>query len=76
MNSREPSLRRFKLVRVEDVSGTSGTGVVAEGTEWSNGWVSLHWLSQYGSLEMCESMRVLENIHGHEGRTKVEWIDD
>lgn len=36
------TVRRFHLVRAEDVSGTSGVGTVAEGVEWSNGWVSLH----------------------------------
>lgn len=67
--------RRFLLVRKEDVSGTSGTGVVAEGVEWSNGWVSVHWLSQLASMEMCESVKVFMAIHGHEGKTILEWVD-
>lgn len=64
--------RRFHLVRAEDVSGTSGVGTVAEGVEWSNGWVSLHWLSQLHSktpktLRSClkyMGMKVRRNLSG------------
>lgn len=73
--SKDVTMRRFVLERKEDVSGTSGTGVVAEGVEFSNGWVNLHWISQLGSMEMCESIKVLMEIHGHEGRTVIKWID-
>lgn len=68
--------RRFHLVRAEDVSGTSGVGTVAEGVEWSNGWVSLHWLSQLGCLGMYENAKVMLEVHGHEGKTKLVWVDD
>lgn len=40
--SKESNIRRF-ILRSEDVSGTSGTGVVAEGVEFSNGQVAIHW---------------------------------
>jgi hypothetical protein len=75
MNQNTSSLKRFRLVRAEDVSGTSGTGVVAEGVEFSNGQVTMHWLSQLESIEVCANIRVVEAIHGHEGRTKIEWLD-
>lgn len=65
--------RLFSLVRDDDVSGTSGVGVVAEGVEWSNGWVSLHWLSQLGCLGMYENIKVMTEVHGHGGKTRVEW---
>jgi hypothetical protein len=73
--SKESTARRFVLVRDEDVNGNSGVGVVAEGVEWSNGWVSLHWLSQLGCLNMYENLKVVLELHGHEGRTKIQWID-
>ncbi len=73
--AKEISSRRFKLVRTEDVSGTSGTGIVAEGIEFSNGRVVIHWLSQLDSIGVFDNLHTLEAIHGHEGRTKVEWID-
>lgn len=73
--SKDVSLRRFTLVRSEDVSGTSGTGVVAEGVEFSNGQVVIHWLSQLESVNVYANAKVLEKLHGHEGRTVVVWTD-
>jgi hypothetical protein len=71
-----PTLRRFLLVRTEDVSGTSGTGVVAEGVEWSDGTCGVHWLSQLACWSTYASMKVVEEVHGHDGRTVVQWIDE
>lgn len=73
--SKDVSLRRFTLVRSEDVSGTSGTDVVAEGVEFSNGQVVIHWLSQLESVNVYANAKVLEKLHGHEGRTVVVWTD-
>lgn len=73
-NASSSSARLFTLVRTEDVSGTSGTGIVAEGVEFSDGSVVLHWISQYKSHELLDSIRVVELIHGHEGRTKVVYV--
>lgn len=67
--------RRFVLNRAEDATGTSGTGIVAEGVCFSNGKVALHWLSHLGAVNVYDSMQVTEVIHGHEGKTKIEWID-
>jgi hypothetical protein len=67
--------RRFTLVRDEDVSGTSGLGVVAEGIEWSHGKVSLHWLSQLGVVSVYDNLKTVVQVHGHDGKTKVVWID-
>jgi len=68
-------MRRFVLVREADVSGTSGTGVVAEGVEFSNGQVVVHWLSQLESIEVAGNLKVVEQLHGHEGKTTIKWVD-
>lgn len=67
--------RRFKLQRDEDVHGVSGTGDVAEGVVFSNGYAVMTWLTPLTSVAVYHSIDVLEQIHGHEGRTKVVWID-
>ncbi len=36
-------MKQFHLVRTEDESGVSGTGYVAEGVIFSNGWCVLRW---------------------------------
>ena len=71
--SQTSSMRTFVLIREEDVSGTSGTGVVAEGVEFSNGQVAVHWLSQLESIEICSCASVFDKIHGHGGKTRLEW---
>jgi len=68
-------MRRFKLVRAEDMSGISGIGEVAEGVEFENGQVALHWLTQYDSVGIYSNIHNVEKVHGHEGRTVVKWLD-
>jgi hypothetical protein len=71
----ESRARRFILNRIEDATGTSGTGIVAEGVEFSNGRCCLHWLSQHASVAVYDNIKNIEVLHGHGGKTKVEWID-
>lgn len=73
-SSKGSTARLFVLERTEDVSGTSGTGVVAEGVEFSNGTCVLHWLTQLQSVAIYDNLRVLESVHGHDGHTKVRWF--
>lgn len=64
----------FTIHRTEDPSGVSGTGVVAEGWESSNGkWVVLLWLSDTPSLCVYRDVREVELIHGHGGKTQIVW---
>ena len=69
--------RRFELVRYRDVSGVSGTGVVAEGVEWSDGTVALRWGGQFPTTTVWQDgIDALRRIHGHNGATTVRWLDD
>ncbi len=68
-------MRLFQLVRTEDVSGVSGTGVVAEGVQFPDDTVVLWW-HNYNSLGIFRSIELLTKIHGHDGRTKVAWLED
>jgi hypothetical protein len=69
-------MRPFLLQREEDVSGTSGTGVVAEGCEFSNGFCAVIWLSALGTYSWYSNVKTITSIHGHEGRTFVVWLDE
>lgn len=66
-------MKQFTLERSEDVSGTSGIGTVAEGVIFENGKVVLSWLTGLTSIAIYDSILVLEQIHGHEGRTKIKY---
>lgn len=67
--------KRFVLQRTEDESGVSGTGMVAEGTLFTNGKVVLAWVSDIKSVTVYENMEELDQIHGHGGKSHVVWID-
>lgn len=68
--------KRFILNRLQDATGTSGTGIVAEGVVFSGGKVALTWFSHYGAVNVYDSMEVVKVLHGHNGMTLIEFIDN
>lgn len=68
--------RRFYLKRLADVSGVSGVGRVADGVQWTDGQVTLHWRGARPSTSVWASMGDMLDIHGHGGSTVVEWLDE
>ena len=68
-------MRRFVLNRLEDESGISGTGIVAEGIQFSTGKCAMGWLTSVSSIAIYNSIEELEFIHGHAGMTQLVWID-
>lgn len=70
------NMRRFCLKRIEDESGVSGSGYVAEGVEFSDGSCALNWLTHTACHGVYKNIKQLEAVHGHGGKTVVEWLDD
>ena len=68
-------IRKFHLWRDRDETGVSGTGKIAEGCLFSNGWVSLAFLTQVSSLAFYFCIEDVEAIHGHKGSTRVVFED-
>lgn len=68
--------RRFVLERDEDVSGVSGTGTVADGVVWPDGTVALRWRGPRASTAVWASIADVEAVHGHDGSTRVVWLDE
>lgn len=66
---------RFRLVRIEDESGISGTGHVADGVQFVDGTCALRWLTEKRSTAIYTTPQDLEAIHGHGGKTVIEWLD-
>lgn len=69
--------RMFHLKRNTDQSGKSGTGVVAEGCEFTDGVVVIRWLTKYKTTTVFDGgMPDLEDLHHvTEGDTEVIWRD-
>lgn len=66
----------YKLVRNVDVSGVSGTGLVAWATEYPNGMTTVAWEGEVKSIVVYHSLAEAVKIHGHEGATEFIRITD
>lgn len=68
--------RPFRLIRDVDVSGISGTGVIAEGVQFSDGAVALRWRGEWPSWNIHDrGLDAVQHVHGHNGSTRIEWLD-
>lgn len=71
------SMRRFHFLRLEDVSGVSGVGKIAEGCLFvDTGQVVLHWLGKHPSMNVYSSLDDVYFIHGHDGKTEIIFEDN
>lgn len=69
-------MRTFELHRDEDVTGVSGTGIVAEGAVFDDGAVALRWIvGEHRSTGAWASIEAVIAVHGHDGRTRLVWTD-
>lgn len=75
MNWPTPHVRRFRLYREADITGVSGDGHVVDGVEFLDGAVALRWRRPPNSIGIYGSMADVEAIHGHDGATRVEYLD-
>ena len=73
--SSNSQMRRFVLLRVEDLTGVSGTGEVAEGTVFSSGLAVIRWLREPFAMGVYQNLDDVISVHGHEGRTQLQFID-
>jgi hypothetical protein len=64
----------FQLIRHNDVTGVSGTGVVADGVLWPDGTVTIRWRGERRSTIVWSSIDDVKAIHGHGGATTITWL--
>lgn len=67
--------RRFELHRDVDHTGVSGTGVVSEGVEFSDGTCVLRWKGWAASTVVWADIAYVEHVHGHNGATRIVFLD-
>jgi hypothetical protein len=68
-------MRRFVLERHHDVSGVSGTGIVAEGIQFTDGTCVIRWGGDRRSTVVWPDIEDVIFIHGHNGATTITWVD-
>ena len=64
-------VRPLHLERDHDVSGVSGTGVVAYGARFPDGTIVLRWDTKVATTVIYSSAADLEQIVGHGGSTRI-----
>ena len=69
-------MRNFILQRDVDVSGVSGTGMVAQGCVFSDGTVVMRWLGDHPSTVLRDHIDDVEAVHGHGGTSRIIWLDE
>ncbi|MGW1870952.1 hypothetical protein ACWCPS_36105 [Streptomyces mauvecolor] len=67
--------RRFHLLRHHDVSGISGTGVVALDVRWPDGTASVRRLGEQPSVVLWDRGGIADAEHVHAGATEFVWLD-
>ncbi|QIS23655.1 hypothetical protein [Nocardia terpenica] len=70
--------RRFVLIRDQDVTGFSGTGVVAVGVAWSDGPAVMRWCVNDlpRTIVVADRLTDIETIHGHDGMGHIRYLDN
>jgi hypothetical protein len=67
--------QRFQLHRDHDVSGVSGTGVVADGVLWPDHSVAIRWRGEHPSTVVWARFDDAYHVHAHGGATRFVWLD-
>lgn len=68
-------MKLFSLNRTTDVTGVSGTGIVAQGVEFDNGKVVVTWLGEFATVTTHDNIDSVKAIHCHNGLTEIQWLD-
>lgn len=66
-------MRTFVLERDTDITGISGVGRIAEGVEFSDGRVTMRWMTDTATTVDFDHIGHVEHIHGHAGATRIVW---
>lgn len=70
--------KRFSLIRKNDVSGVSGTGLVVDGVIFVDGKTVVNWRSDTPSICIYNTFDEFKKIHidSHpKNRSKIVWYD-
>jgi hypothetical protein len=69
-------VKTFELHRDIDETGVSGTGIIAQGCVFADGWCAMRWLNEPRTTTLFPDIDTVEKIHGHKGKTKIVWTGD
>lgn len=64
-------MRTFKLFREIDPTGLAGTGIIAEGVEFTNKKVIMCWLTEPSTIVYHENIESVEKINCSHSKSKI-----
>lgn len=64
-------MKTFFLQRDIDISGVSGTGIIAHGVILPSGKVVMEWITTHGSIAIYENINEVQVLHAHKGTTHL-----
>lgn len=67
-------IRLFQLHRDADITGASGTGIVADGIEFADGTVTIRWRGDRPSTVTWGHIEDAMHVHGHGGHTRLVFL--
>jgi len=68
-------MKQFYLHRIEDISGVSGTGIIAHGMILPSGRVVMEWVTTHKSIAIYDSIDEIQLLHAHKGKTNLVYVD-
>jgi len=76
-------MKKFVMIRVHDIGGSSGTGRTLDGVQFSNGRVAVSWLATGDvpatSVVVWDNFEDFKSVHidSHpQNKAKILWEDD
>jgi hypothetical protein len=73
--TRKTRMRRFLVIRNQEVSDIPNSDVIAEGTVFSDGMSVIRWLREPCSMSVFNTVDDVLAVHGHEGKTQLQFVD-
>jgi hypothetical protein len=67
-------MKFFRIIRLADPTGISGTGKIASGCELSNGECLVNWHTEHSSRVHWLNRASILEVHGKVGRTIIQDI--
>ena len=64
----------FYLDRKIGPTGVSGTGVVAQGVQFTDGTVVVRWLGEHRTTTVHPCIETVVAVHCHKGQTLIRWV--
>lgn len=68
-------MKQFYLNRKIDLSGVSGTGIIAYGVILPSGRVVMEWVTEHKSIAIYDGINEIQILHAQPDKTELIFFD-